>query len=336
VQVDEQLRQMAADRQHLQESLARLDALVASYGQEGASATIAAARREADEIRARAQAEASRVLRQAADGADLLQRERLQTTRRELERLTALRLEVAGCLEASIAALHKATGVLTSASETRTIETAPASLLPARVSEAVPPGATAETRMPRRRVFSLFAPAAGATVLAFLAYGALSREAAMPPAPEPPEAGTPQARGQATLDSTSLGAAAGTTIPNPSARDSAAGQSAGLVLTLTARRECWIATNLDGNQNMQRTLKPAETIILYAHDEAVIRLGDAGAVSVLINNQPARPLGADGEVTTQRITRANYSSFLAGSSSPQPQSSAAVPKSDAARVASAF
>jgi hypothetical protein len=87
---------------------------------------------------------------------------------------------------------------------------------------------------------------------------------------------------------------------------------------------------------MQRMLKPAETIILYAHDEAVLRLGDAGAVSVLINNRPARPLCADGEVTTQRITRANYSSFLAGDSSPQPQSSAAGPKSDAAKVANAF
>jgi hypothetical protein len=327
---------MAADRQHLQESLARLDALVASYGQDGASATIAAARRDADEIRARAQEEASRVLRQAADGADLLQRERLHTTRRELERLTSLRLEVAGCLDASIAALHKATGLLTSASGPRTTETALAKISPAPVPDEVPLDATAETRMPRRRVFSFLVPAAGAAVLAFLAYGALNREATMPPAPGPPEAETGQVQDPVKPESTPLGVAGDTTFPNSSAQAPATGQTAGLVLTLTARRECWIATHLDGSQNMQRTLKPAETIILYAHDEAVLRLGDAGAVSVLINNQPARPLGADGEVATQRITRANYSSFLAGDSSPQPQSSAAGPKSDAAKVANAF
>jgi hypothetical protein len=327
---------MAADRQHLQESLARLDALVASYGQDGASATIAAARRDADEIRARAQEEASRVLRQAADGADVLQRERLQTTRRELERLTSLRLEVAGCLDASIAALHKATGLLTSASGPRVTETALAKISPAPVSKDGPIDATAETRMPRRRVFSFLVPAAGAAVLAFLAYGALSREATMPPAPEPPEAETGQVQEPVKPESTPLGVAGDTTFPNSSDQTPATGQTAGLVLTLTARRECWIATHLDGSQDMQRMLKPAETIILYAHDEAVLRLGDAGAVSVLINNRPARPLGADGEVTTQRITRANFSSFLAGDSSPQPQSSAAGPKSDAAKVANAF
>jgi hypothetical protein len=48
-----------------------------------------------------------------------------------------------------------------------------------------------------------------------------------------------------------------------------------------------------------------------ANDEAVLRVGDAAALSVLINNQVARPIGAAGQVVTARITRANYLTFLA-------------------------
>jgi hypothetical protein len=112
-------------------------------------------------------------------------------------------------------------------------------------------------------------------------------------------------------------------------------QAEGLVLTLTARRPCWIETILDGGQNMGRLLKPDETIILYAHDETVLRLGDAGAVSALINSQPAKPFGADGQVTTKRITRANYASFLAAAN-PQAASRPTASSPPAPRIANAF
>jgi hypothetical protein len=85
----------------------------------------------------------------------------------------------------------------------------------------------------------------------------------------------------------------------------------GLVLTLTARRSSWIATSIDGGQRLERLLKPDETIMLRANSEAVLRAGDAGALSVLINSQVAKPLGSDGEVVTARITSGNYLSFLA-------------------------
>jgi hypothetical protein len=84
----------------------------------------------------------------------------------------------------------------------------------------------------------------------------------------------------------------------------------GLVLTVTARRACWISSTLDGGQRLERMLVPNETIMLRATNEAVLRIGDATALSVLINNQPAKPLGAAGEVVTHRITRANYKKLL--------------------------
>ena len=69
--VDEFLRQTAADRQRLQEDLAQLEAVMATSGDE----------------------------------------------RREMERLAAVRRDVASCLETSIGALRTATGLLASAVE---------------------------------------------------------------------------------------------------------------------------------------------------------------------------------------------------------------------------
>jgi hypothetical protein len=55
---------------------------------------------------------------------------------------------------------------------------------------------------------------------------------------------------------------------------------------------------------------PNETIMLRATTEAVLRVGDATAISVLINNQPTKPLGTTGQVVTHRITKANYRNLL--------------------------
>jgi DivIVA domain-containing protein len=105
----------------------------------------------------------------------------------------------------------------------------------------------------------------------------------------------------------------------PGATDSVvpAGRPDGLVVTLTALRLCWIRTATDGGQPVEHLLRPNETISVRAESEAVLRIGDAAALSMRINELPARPLGGDGEVVTTRITRSNYSSFLVGQSQPE-------------------
>ena len=280
------------------------------------------------------------MLRQAADGADLLQRERLQTTRRELERLTTLRLEVAGCLEASIAALHKATDLLAADAATKTDDSTRTANVSAPAAEDAVSDPGIQPGMPRHHVLPFLAPAVGCLALvALLAY-----QFGIPgtPAPAPPEGrdGT-GARVEDPIVPDVPVTAPPETASNGTGQNGSdsltpdRGQVAGLVLTLIARRACWIGTVLDGSQNLERLLKADETIILYAHDEAVLRLGDAGAVSVLINNQPTKALGADGQVTTKRITRANYATFLADAN-PQTLLHGAVPGSDGARLASTF
>ena len=93
-------------------------------------------------------------------------------------------------------------------------------------------------------------------------------------------------------------------------RPAAPAREDGLVLTVTARRACWIGSTLDGGQRLEKMLAANETIMLRATSEAVLRIGDAWAISVLINNQPTRPLGATGQVVTHRITKANYRNLV--------------------------
>ncbi len=92
----------------------------------------------------------------------------------------------------------------------------------------------------------------------------------------------------------------------------AADPAGDLMLTLIARGPCWVRTTVDGKPPSEQLLRANETIVVRAKDEAVLRVGDAAALSLLINHQAAKPLGAPGQVITTRITRKNYVEFLAG------------------------
>jgi hypothetical protein len=104
--------------------------------------------------------------------------------------------------------------------------------------------------------------------------------------------------------------AAITTRVSPEAHASSVTPPETLTLTITAIKPCWIRTVVDGSQPMERTLQPHETVMLHARNEVLLRVGDAAALSLLINNQPAKALGGSGEVITRHITRANYSSLV--------------------------
>src|SRR5205823_14823780 len=94
-------------------------------------------------------------------------------------------------------------------------------------------------------------------------------------------------------------------LPGAAAADS-------LLITLTARSACWVRSTVDGKEPVERLLRPNDTILLHAKDEVVLRVGDAGALSLLINSRPAKSLGAPGEVVATRITRTNFATFLSG------------------------
>jgi len=273
-EVDAFLRQTAADRQRLQEDLAQLEAFMAAGGDE----------------------------------------------RREVERLAAIRREVASCLETSIGALRTATGLL-------------ASVTPPLAQPAPPPihaiserlyddrpsitsrlgfsrlGTLAQFRqvLPSWPVDTRKRVLVGVGSVAALMFGAFLYQ-------NQPRANEMPAEVRAAVPSPAPAQTPPAAVPTPPEEAPkpapAAAKEDGLVLTVTARRACWIGTTLDGGQRLERMLAPNETIMLRATGEAVLRVGDASALSVLINNQPTKPLGATGQVVTHRITKANYKSLL--------------------------
>jgi len=269
-EVDEFLRQTAADRQRLQEDLAQLEAFMTTSGDE----------------------------------------------RRELERLAAIRREVASCLETSIGALRTATGLLASVTPPDAQPAPPTvQALAARVTrERVPmlsrfgtlarlwpkwPSWPTDTR---KRVLVGVGSVAALMLAAFMYQNE-------PRANEMPAAAPADARAAAAAP-TPVPLSPPTPVPTEPAPASVVAREDGLVLTVTARRAVWIGSTLDGGQRLERMLVPNETILLRATNEAVLRIGDATALSILINNQPAKPLGTTGQVVTHRITRANYKNLL--------------------------
>jgi DivIVA domain-containing protein len=288
-EVDEFLRQTSADRQRLHEDLAQLEAFMSTSGD-----------------------------------------------RREMERLAAVRREVASCLETSIGALRTATGLLAAAAPPSVPLTATVHPLTPRVVASSPPPSFVDSRREGRAPFNasllntlsqfgalldlrgklpswrlerrkpLLVGAASIAVLTFAGFMYQNQ----PSANEMP-ASQPRAEVQAAAPLIALptpsAEPAGDLTPPPAP---APAREDGLVLTVTARRACWIGSTLDGGQRLERLLAANETIMLRATNEAILRIGDATALSVLINNQPTRPLGTTGQVVTHRITRANYKNLL--------------------------
>ena len=88
-------------------------------------------------------------------------------------------------------------------------------------------------------------------------------------------------------------------VPNPDAP---------LVVDVTVTRACWVTASADGERTIYRILHPGERI--QARGRVLrFRVGDAGALQLSLDGQPARPLGSSGEVVSVRITRDNYRSL---------------------------
>jgi hypothetical protein len=87
--------------------------------------------------------------------------------------------------------------------------------------------------------------------------------------------------------------------------------SDGLVLTLSARQNCWVAVRVDGQTVLDRVLAEGETQKLEATGEIVLSVGNAGGLEFTLNDRPGVPLGRSGEVRKNIvITRQNLPSLV--------------------------
>jgi cytoskeleton protein RodZ len=109
--------------------------------------------------------------------------------------------------------------------------------------------------------------------------------------------------------------------PPPELASAAAGAdtSDGLVLTMTAQQDCWVEVRADGATVINRVLAEGESQRLEARGEIVLSVGNAGGLSIRVNDRPALTLGRSGEVRKNIvITRQNLPSLV-------PQDGAAEP-----------
>jgi cytoskeleton protein RodZ len=99
-------------------------------------------------------------------------------------------------------------------------------------------------------------------------------------------------------------------------------ESDGLVLTLTADEECWVEAHVDGRSVLNRVLTVGETATIEAAAEIRLSVGNAGGVSLNLNNLPGLPLGRSGEVKKNiLINRDNLPTLIRQTASMLPSSS---------------
>ncbi len=133
-----------------------------------------------------------------------------------------------------------------------------------------------------------------------------------PPAQAPAQtsasiAGTPQASAPAPTNPAPV-----QTAPSPDAQplteSATALQPSGPVSVelITSDEPVWILARTDGKFAFSGTLEPNQTRTLQADGNVVLRLGNAGGVTVMLNGKPLGALGPKGQVRTVQLTSGGF------------------------------
>jgi cytoskeleton protein RodZ len=92
------------------------------------------------------------------------------------------------------------------------------------------------------------------------------------------------------------------------ARPAALGTPLAVVLAFT--EPCWVSLSVDGTRAPSRTAAAGERLEFMVQRSITMTVGNAGAVSLLLNGKAARPLGAAGQVVTTTVAASSYESLL--------------------------
>ena len=85
----------------------------------------------------------------------------------------------------------------------------------------------------------------------------------------------------------------------------------GVTIEFTFKDETWIEVRTDGELKIYGVFPANTTARARADAEILIQTGNAGGFSILLNGQPARPLGRTGQFLQDfKITPANYKDLL--------------------------
>ena len=78
-----------------------------------------------------------------------------------------------------------------------------------------------------------------------------------------------------------------------------------LRVEMTATNWCWVAAAADGKRVLYRMMEPGERILLEGQHVISLRLGDAGSMTLSINDGVGHTIGGEGEVIEFELTPEN-------------------------------
>ena len=120
-----------------------------------------------------------------------------------------------------------------------------------------------------------------------------------------PAAGTPEAKpGVPGAAPTSPG------TPSPQTATQvqlpASNPNAPVRVSVTAEDLVWVSAKSDGKSTFSGTMPANQTRTFDANDTVVLRLGNAGGVTIKLNGQPIGPVGPKGQVRSVQFTSGGF------------------------------
>jgi cytoskeleton protein RodZ len=123
----------------------------------------------------------------------------------------------------------------------------------------------------------------------------------------------------ATAPSAAASAAAPSAAASASETPAASGGGVAVKVEVTAAEPVWVSARSDGKYLFSGTLKANETRTVEASSTVVLRLGNAGGVTITLNGKPIGEVGPKGQVRTVQLTSGGFQIVA-----PKPSAPAAV------------
>ena len=180
----------------------------------------------------------------------------------------------------------------------------------------------------RFRTFVALFVGVGATVAGvtiwWLSSGRSTSESADAATSSPSEASAPAVAGER-----SESASADKVSTSPERRTA----TGNLSVVAEAVRDVWIRTTIDGRTDGGRTLAAGESMDVSAEQSISLRVGDAGAIVVSVNNGEKQALGRDGQVVTKQfVVEGREEPLRAPAPQPAPTPAPPAPSTPPSRV----
>lgn len=95
-------------------------------------------------------------------------------------------------------------------------------------------------------------------------------------------------------------------VPQPLVPDAEAAGTAAVRVELVVAEPVWVSVRRDGRSIYQGELKPNEIRTVAANTEIILRLGNAGGLTIVLNGKPIPSPGPRGQIRTVQLTSGGF------------------------------